>query len=122
MINEGNKQLFFGVYILLHVVAAALASLHYSLKDNLNGARAEYGVTFVIARSAALVLHVDVIYILLPICRNFISILRRTPLSTVIAFDENITLHKATGWSILIGSCVHTGSHIFNLLNIYAKC
>nr|GAT55945.1 predicted protein [Mycena chlorophos] len=118
MINEGNKQLFFGVYILLHVVAAALASLHYSLKDNLNGARAEYGVTFVIARSAALVLHVDVIYILLPICRNFISILRRTPLSTVIAFDENITLHKATGWSILIGSCVHTGAHIFNLYHL----
>jgi hypothetical protein len=34
-----------------------------------------------IARSAALVLHIDVIFILLPVCCNFISLLRRAPLN-----------------------------------------
>ncbi|KAJ7202288.1 ferric reductase NAD binding domain-containing protein [Mycena pura] len=118
MINEGNRTLFFIVFLCLHLVAAVLAALHYSLKDNLNTARATFGPTFVIARSAAVVLHIDVIFILLPVCRNFVSILRRTPLSTVIAFDENITLHKATAWSIVIGSLVHTLAHVVNLYRL----
>ncbi|KAJ7756067.1 ferric reductase NAD binding domain-containing protein [Mycena maculata] len=118
MINEGQRHLFFAVFLVLHLVAAILAWLHYSLKDNLVGARAEFGITFVIARSAALVLHVDVIFILLPVCRNFVSIMRRSPLGTVIPFDENLTLHKATAWSIVIGSLVHTLAHIFNLYHL----
>ncbi|KAJ7138147.1 NADPH oxidase [Mycena epipterygia] len=118
LINEGHQHLFFGVFLTLHLVAAILAWLHYSLKDNLVGARATFGITFVIARSAAVVLHIDVIFILLPVCRNFISIMRRTPIGTVIPFDENITLHKATAWSIVIGSLVHTLAHVVNLYRL----
>ncbi|KAK7015083.1 hypothetical protein R3P38DRAFT_1432294 [Favolaschia claudopus] len=78
-------------------------------EDNLNTARATFGVTFTIARAAALVLHVDVIFILLPVCRNFVSVMRRTPLGAVIPFDKNLTLHKATAWAIFTGSlqCYH---------------
>ncbi|KAJ7268158.1 NADPH oxidase [Mycena haematopus] len=118
MINEGHTALFFGAFIGLHVLAACLAWLHYSLKDNLTTARKTFGITFVIARSAAVCLHIDVIFILLPICRNFISIMRRTPIGTVIPFDENITLHKATAWSIVIGSLVHTLAHVVNLYRL----
>ena len=75
-------------------------------------------IQLVIARSAALILHVDVIFILLPICRNFISLLRRTPLNDIIPFDKNITFHKATGWSIVIWSLVHTLAHIVNVINL----
>ncbi|KAJ7453219.1 ferric reductase NAD binding domain-containing protein, partial [Mycena latifolia] len=118
MINEGHHRLFFAIFIVLHLLAAALAWLHYSLKDNLNTARGTFGITFVIARSAAVVLHIDVIFILLPVCRNFVSIMRRTPIGTVIPFDENITLHKATAWSIVIGSLVHTLAHVVNLYRL----
>jgi hypothetical protein len=72
----------------------------------------------VIARSAAVLLHIDVIFILLPVCRNFVSVLRRTPIGTVIPFDENLTLHKATGWSIFIWSLVHTLAHVVNLYRL----
>ncbi|KAF7297409.1 FAD-binding FR-type domain-containing protein [Mycena indigotica] len=115
MINEGNTKLFFVAFLILHLIAAIFAVFHYSLKDNLTGARATFGPTFVIARSAALVIHIDVIYILLPVCRNFVSLLRRTPLASVIAFDENITLHKATGWSILIGSVLMLSTNLYRL-------
>ncbi|KAJ7087662.1 ferric reductase NAD binding domain-containing protein [Mycena belliarum] len=118
MINEGQHRVFFAVFIVLHLVASVLAWLHYSLKDNLNTARGTFGITFVIARSAAVVLHIDVIFILLPVCRNFVSIMRRTPIGTVIPFDENITLHKATAWSIVIGSLVHTLAHVVNLYRL----
>lgn len=37
---------------------------------------------------------VDVIFILFPICRNFISLLRRTPLNSIIPFDRNVDFHS----------------------------
>src|ERR1700722_18344766 len=67
-----------------------------------------------LAPTAALVLHVDVIFILLPVCRNFISLLRRTPLNSFIPFDKSITFHKATAWSIVAGTVVHIIAHMVN--------
>ncbi|KAK7052471.1 FAD-binding FR-type domain-containing protein [Favolaschia claudopus] len=118
LINEGRQRIFFATFILLHLLVAALGLVHYGLKDNLVTARQTYGVTFTIARAAALVLHVDVIFILLPVCRNFVSILRRTPLGDVIPFDKGIKLHMATGWAIIVGSIVHTLAHIVNLVRL----
>lgn len=66
------------------------------------------------ARTAALILHVDAVFILLPVCRNFISLLRRTPLNDIIPFDKNITFHKATAWSIVTWSAVHILAHMVN--------
>ncbi|KAI0826184.1 NADPH oxidase [Irpex lacteus] len=118
MINEGGRRLFFGVWIFLHLLVAVFGAFHYQTKDNLVTARATFGVTFTIARTAALVLHVDVIFILLPVCRNFISLLRRTPLNHYIPFDKNITFHKATAWSIVFGSFVHIAAHMVNFAEL----
>ncbi|EKM56649.1 uncharacterized protein PHACADRAFT_253883 [Phanerochaete carnosa HHB-10118-sp] len=118
MINEGGRRTFFYVFIFLHVLVLVLGTLHYQLKDNLNTARATFGVTFVIARSAALILHVDVIFILLPVCRNFISLVRRTPLNHYIPFDKNITFHKVTAWSIVWWSFVHIAAHMVNFTKL----
>jgi len=118
MINEGGRQLFFAAWILLHVLVALFGFFNYQLKDNLNNARATFGITFAIARSAALVLHVDVIFILLPVCRNFISLLRRTPLNDIIPFDKNITFHKATAWSIVAGTVIHILAHMVNFYKL----
>lgn len=138
MINEGGRQLFFGVWIFLHLLVAVFGFIHYQLKDNSVQARQTFGITFrmsffhffhsaivlirfsAIARTAALVLHVDVIFILLPVCRNFISLLRRTPLNDIIPFDKNITFHKATAWSIVIGSVVHIVAHMVNFAKLAA--
>ncbi|KAJ7820750.1 NADPH oxidase [Mycena olivaceomarginata] len=118
LINEGRQRILFAVFLFLHLLVAILGLVHYGLKDNLTNARKTFGITFTIARAAALVLHVDVIFILLPVCRNFISIIRRTPLGDVIPFDKNITFHKATGWAIVVGSVVHTLAHIVNLYRL----
>lgn len=118
MVNEGGKRMFFFVFIFLHVIVIAGGVLNYQLKDNLNNARATFGITYVIARSAAMVLHVDVALILLPVCRNFISILRRTPLNDVIPFDKNITFHKATAWSMVVFTAIHVLAHMVNFVRL----
>lgn len=135
MVNDGGRQLFFGVYIVLHVLVFALGFIHYDLKDNSVGARSLFGITFrrsfpvkhlflanylsaAIARTAALVLHVDAAFILLPVCRNFISLLRVSPLGDIIPFDKNITFHKATAWSIVFFTIVHILAHMVNFTRL----
>ena len=46
MINEGGRRLFFGVWVLLHVLVSVLGFINYELKDNYVTARATFGVTF----------------------------------------------------------------------------
>jgi len=118
MINEGGRRIFFFSWIFLQILVFIFGWFNYALKDNSVGARALFGETFVIARTAALVLHVDVIFILLPVCRNFISTLRRTPLNDFIPFDKNITFHKATAWSIVFFSVVHVAAHMVNFYKL----
>ncbi|KAJ7583931.1 NADPH oxidase isoform 2 [Mycena floridula] len=118
MINEGARQIFFAVFILFHLLVGLFGFFHYQMKDNLTNSRKIFGLGFPIARTSALLCHVDVIYILLPVCRNLISFLRRTPLNHFIPFDKNITFHKATGWSLVIWSLVHTLAHVVNVINL----
>ncbi|EON66980.1 NADPH oxidase [Coniosporium apollinis CBS 100218] len=121
MVNEGYRRLFVGVFILLHGMVFAFGLLNYTLKDNLTGARATFGPTYAIARSAGLVLHVDVALIMFPVCRNLISLLRRTPLNGIIQFDKNIAFHKMTAWSIVFFSWLHTIAHWNNFAQFAAK-
>lgn len=118
LINEGGRQIFFATWIFLHCLVIAFGLMNYQLNDDLTGARATFGITYPIARSAALVLHVDVAFILLPVCRNFVSFLRRTPLNSIIPFDKNITFHKATAWSMVIFTGVHILAHMVNFYKL----
>jgi hypothetical protein len=46
MINDGGRRMFFGVWILLHMLVFALGFINYQLKDNSVNARKEFGITF----------------------------------------------------------------------------
>lgn len=46
MINEGGRQVFFTVWILLHFLVALFGFFNYQLKDNLVDARQTFGVTY----------------------------------------------------------------------------
>jgi len=118
MINDGGRRMFFFVWIFLHVLVAAFGFMNYQMKDNFNGARTTFKLGFAVARTAALILHVDAAFILLPVCRNFVSLLRRTPLNDIIPFDKNITFHKATAWSIVFWSVVHIIAHMYNFARL----
>ncbi|KAF1839701.1 hypothetical protein BDW02DRAFT_6609 [Decorospora gaudefroyi] len=120
MVNEGYRRFFVFVFVILHIFVFVFGMMNYGLKDNSVGSRNQFGLTFPIARSAALVLHVDVAFILFPVCRNLISMARRTPLNDVIPFDKNITFHKLVAWSIVFFSWVHTIAHWNNLARFSA--
>ncbi|KAL1952621.1 hypothetical protein VTO42DRAFT_4603 [Malbranchea cinnamomea] len=118
MVNEGRRKLFIGIFAVLHCMVFAFGLLNYSMKDNLTSARNTLGVTFAIARSAALVLHVDIALVLLPVCRTFISLARQTPLNGIIQLDENISFHRLVAWSIVVFSWIHTVAHWANFARL----
>ncbi|KAJ4348394.1 uncharacterized protein N0V89_009768 [Didymosphaeria variabile] len=115
MVNEGYRRFFVFTFGILHLMVFGFGMAHYGFKDSSIGSRQMFGITFPIARSAALTLHVDVAFILFPVCRNLISMARRTPLNGIIPFDKNITFHKLVGWSLLFFSWLHTIAHWRNL-------
>lgn len=49
-----------------------------------------------IARASAFVLHVDIVFILLPVCRNFVSFLRRSPLNRAVPFDKSVAFRASS--------------------------
>ncbi|KAF2734299.1 hypothetical protein EJ04DRAFT_564306 [Polyplosphaeria fusca] len=120
MVNEGYRRLFVFTFFVLHLMVFIFGMLNYGLTEKSIGSRQTFGLTFPIARSAALVLHVDVALILFPVCRNLISMVRRTPLNGIIPFDKNITFHKLVAWSIVFFSWVHTIAHWNNLARFAA--
>ncbi|KAJ9247131.1 hypothetical protein DTO195F2_9209 [Paecilomyces variotii] len=121
MINEGWRRFTVFLFMLSHALVFSMAFLNYTLKDNLSDARATYTWTYMVARSAALVLHFDVSLILFPVCRTLISLLRQTPLNGIIQFDKNITFHKLVAWSIVFFTWVHTIAHLNNAAQLAAK-
>jgi hypothetical protein len=64
MVNEGSRRLLVFVFVLVHAMVFAFGFVNYDLKDNLTGARGTFGITYPIARAAALVLHFDIALIL----------------------------------------------------------
>jgi predicted ferric reductase len=116
-----NELSFVAVFALLHGMVFAFGFMNYFLKDTLSGARSIFGITYPIARAAALVLHVDVALILLPVCRTLISLARQTPLNGVIQLDRNIAFHKLVAWSIVFFAWVHTLAHWNNYAQLAAK-
>ncbi|KAG0370597.1 ferric reductase NAD binding domain-containing protein [Gamsiella multidivaricata] len=118
MINEGNRVIFFGIWIFVHIGLFGLAFFNFFYSDNFEKTRSILGVTLPIARGAALVLHVDSGVILLPVCRTLISWLRSTPLNRIVPFDKAITFHKAIAWSIVFFSLAHTFAHYVNFYKL----
>lgn len=46
MVNEGGRRIFFGLFLLLHIIVGVLGTLQYGLKSNLSNARKTFGSTF----------------------------------------------------------------------------
>ncbi|KAI3882157.1 hypothetical protein MKX03_024400 [Papaver bracteatum] len=64
------------------------------------------------AKGAGEILKFNMAIILLPVCRNTITWLRKTKLGAVIPFDDNINFHKVIGVGIGIGVALHAVTHL----------
>ena len=70
------------------------------------------------ARAPAAVINFNSMLILLPVCRNLLSLIRgtcfRCSRSLRKALDKNISYHMLFAWTIIFCSIIHTAAHYFN--------
>lgn len=64
------------------------------------------------AKGAAETLKFNMALILFPVCRNTITWLRSTWLSSVVPFNDNINFHKLIAAGIVVGVILHGGTHL----------
>jgi len=121
MVHKGSKALSVTMFFVVHTMIFAFGFVNYYMKDNLATARSTFGITYSIARAAALVLHFDIAILIFPVCRTLISLLRQTPLNGIIQFDKSISFHKLVAWSIVFFTWVHTIAHWNNFAQLAAK-
>lgn len=70
------------------------------------------GYCVCIAKGAAETLKLNMALILIPVCRNTLTRLRSTVLSSIIPFDDNINFHKIIALAITIATFLHTIMHV----------
>jgi len=70
------------------------------------------------SRGAGLVLAFDCAMVLLPVCRNFIRVIRASFLNNYIPFDENIWFHKVTAYCMFLFTLIHVVAHYVNFFNV----
>ncbi|GAU36031.1 hypothetical protein TSUD_208000 [Trifolium subterraneum] len=98
------------------------AALIMESVDNKNKGYIEYrnrsgfevmGYCLPTAKGAAETLKFNMALILLPVCRNTITWLRKDPrLNYVLPFNDNINFHKLIAGGIVVGVILHGGTHL----------
>jgi NADPH oxidase len=83
-----------------------------------------------IARASALCLNFNCFLILLPVCRNVLSLIRyylprcitqsRFRRFTIRLFDQHIGFHRCVGYAICFWSVLHVGAHVYNYESLIA--
>ncbi|OMJ14907.1 Superoxide-generating NADPH oxidase heavy chain subunit A [Smittium culicis] len=113
---EGNGKwlVFFSIWITFLIIVLILGLINYSTNEIWQLQKQDFGFSFVISRTTALLIHVNVAVVMLPISRTLLTILRSTRLSQILSFDMNIKFHKFVGWTIVVMSIIHTLGHYRN--------
>ncbi|XP_013623768.1 PREDICTED: respiratory burst oxidase homolog protein A-like [Brassica oleracea var. oleracea] len=71
------------------------------------------GACVCIAKGAGETLKLNMAIVLLPVCRNTITLLRtKTKLSVAVPFDDNLNFHKVIAIAISIGVGIHATAHL----------
>ncbi|CAK9324129.1 unnamed protein product [Citrullus colocynthis] len=70
------------------------------------------GYCLTTAKGAAETLKFNMALILLPVCRNTITWLRKTKIGYYVPFDDNINFHKMIAVAIIVGIVLHAGNHL----------
>jgi PAS domain S-box-containing protein len=75
---------------------------------------AGWNVYVQVARGGGLMLDLDCVMIVLPMCRRLLGFLRSTPVAKFTPFDGAIEFHKHIAYLILLGTIIHGIAHLIN--------
>lgn len=97
------------LYAAANVTAFTYKGVKYARDDE---ATAVFGDCIVVARGAAQTLNLNACIILIPMCRHFLTLLRKTSLRFLFPFDAQQEFHVWVGIVIALFSTAHFAAHM----------
>lgn len=118
LINEGSTYFVLISWILANVIYFTYIVVYYQNSSNFSIRRRILGTTLLVARASAGCINLNVIFLILTVCRNLISVLRTTRLNYFIPFDKNIAFHKLIAGTTVFFVILHSCCHFINFLKL----
>nr|XP_046261464.1 NADPH oxidase 1 [Scatophagus argus] len=119
IINHGLTSFILVVWMGLNIFLFVRFYLFYDLGDQFFYTRHLLGSALAWARAPAAVLNFNCMLILLPVCRNLLSLLRGSFVccgrSMRKQLDKNLSFHKLVAYMIALMTAVHMIAHLLNL-------
>uniref|UniRef100_A0A672T152 Cytochrome b-245 heavy chain-like n=1 Tax=Sinocyclocheilus grahami TaxID=75366 RepID=A0A672T152_SINGR len=119
IINHGLSAFILVVWMGINIFLFVYYYLFYDQGPQFEYTRELLGAALPWARAPAAVLNFNCMLILLPVCRNLLSLLRgsficcgRTMRKQL---DKNLTFHKLVAYMIALMTAVHTVAHLLNV-------
>lgn len=118
--NEVPRWIALAVWLSIQIILFGYYFWYYSTDPKFTYSRIILRTGLPFARAAASCLNFNCMLILIPVCRNLISITRSTLCRCCIRslrrlLDKNITFHKLVAYAICFWTAVHTVAHTYNL-------
>ncbi|KAL1915921.1 uncharacterized protein VTP21DRAFT_6309 [Calcarisporiella thermophila] len=114
-----RTYLFYFIWFVIHGGLFVYGFFKQKLDSELQQLN-DIGFSVWTSRGAGLALAFDLAFILLPVCRNLLRMLRWTRLKRFVDLDENIWLHKVTAWTMLFFTSIHVTAHYINFYTLDA--
>ncbi|XP_061786604.1 NADPH oxidase 1 [Nerophis lumbriciformis] len=118
IINNGVTYLTLVVWMGINLFLFVWFYLFYDLGDQFFYTRHILGSALAWARAPAAVLNFNCLLILLPVCRNLLSLIRGSLVccsrSLRKQLDKNIDFHKLVAYTIALMTAVHVIAHLLN--------
>lgn len=116
-VNEFPKYLVLFIWFAINAVLFALSYIKFDTEDEFYYLKYIIKSGLPVARGSAAMLNFNCMLILLPVCRNLLSLIRDIPcLPHAVGriLDKNITFHRCIAYMICFATALHVGSHVFN--------
>uniref|UniRef100_H3C1W5 NADPH oxidase 1 n=1 Tax=Tetraodon nigroviridis TaxID=99883 RepID=H3C1W5_TETNG len=119
IVNHGLTSFILVVWMGINIFLFVWFYLFYDLGDQFFYTRHLLGSALAWARAPAAVLNFNCMLILLPVCRNLLSLLRGSFVccgrSMRKQLDKNLSFHKLVAYMIALMTAVHTVAHLLNV-------
>ncbi|XP_070692708.1 NADPH oxidase 1 [Pempheris klunzingeri] len=119
IINNGLTSVILVVWMGINIFLFVWFYLFYDLGDQFFYTRHLLGSALAWARAPAAVLNFNCLLILLPVCRNLLSLLRGSFMccgrSMRKQLDKNLSFHKLVAYMIALMTAVHMIAHLLNV-------
>lgn len=123
---DSPKWIFMGLWLAGNAALFGYTFWKYYVWDDYHYLRVITGIPIAFSRASAAALNLNMALILLPVCRNLISLIRSSfPCGRTMIWrhlNKNIAFHKLCGYAICFWTAIHFVGHTFNLERfIYAQ-